>query len=145
MISIGCVEKKIMVRNRRRQKERLINILKGDLGSSKKDSLIKIGPPGESKPSIDREIQSKENASMVRYIVDAIIDGCFSGKNSGMGNLTFHPLTIEKLIYPVEFHMFSTISAQLWLEAGRRRRCSCPDLPPPPQTYRLLPLMRAVS
>ena len=77
-----------MVRNRRRQKERLINILKGDLGSSKKDSSIKIGPPGESKPSIDREIQSKENASMVRYIVDAIIDGCFSGENSDMGNLT---------------------------------------------------------
>ena len=77
-----------MVRNRRRQKERLINILKGDLGSSKKDSLIKIGPQGDAMPSIDREIQSKENASMVRYIVDAIIDGCFSGENSDMGNLT---------------------------------------------------------
>ena len=88
MISIGCVKKKIMVRNRRRQKERLITILKGDSGSSKKDSLIKIGRPKEANPSIDREIQSKENASMVRYIVDAIIDGCFSGENSDMGNLT---------------------------------------------------------
>ena len=77
-----------MVRNRKRQKERLITILKGYSGSSKKDSLIEIGHPGEAKPSIDRGVQSKENASMVRYIVDAIIDGCFSGEKSDMGNLT---------------------------------------------------------
>ena len=60
-------------------------------------------------------------------------------KISGEGNWTYHPLIIEKLIDVVAFNMFSTVCAQLWLEAGRRRRCSCPDLPPP-QTNRLLPL-----